>query len=63
MVARRRLRASNTQIARATRAARAGRLDLEAVIRRHYEAYDQDKKQEKLEQAQYAQSAGARRRR
>jgi len=62
VVARRRLRASNTQIARATRAARAGRLDLEAVIRRHYEAYDQDKKQEKLEQTQYAQSAGARRR-
>lgn len=49
VVARRRLRASANQISRATFLARSRRLEFEAVIKRHYEAYEQDKLAESKE--------------
>jgi hypothetical protein len=56
VVARRRLRASANQISRATFLARSRRIEFEAVIKRHYEAYEQDKAAE----AQEAQQARTR---
>jgi hypothetical protein len=59
VVARRRLRASASQISRATRAARSRRLSFEAVIKRHYEAHLEDKREESKERERQAKRAGS----